>query len=671
MDGEVGEPAFLLAAESPRPRRRCGRARRRRAPRGSARSAARPCRPRRSPRRRCRLASSAIAAIASTVRSIGSPPSCPASSRPSPSRVTSARSTTVVHSPSACRSPMWNLTEFVPTSMTAYRFAPNPTSALSPRAMQTFRRAPRPSSRTAAITRAGSSDFDRDRPSRALLGAYLGALRHAAADRVVLAPLVHLDREQVRRSASTTSSTSWSSVYSVRSSAWASVPSASSTAATSAAASGNVAFITGFHCSSPSSFTVWSCFTSMQTVADLDRGVAAAREQVDLVALLSPLRRRAPRSARRRRRSLAEGAPLPAGNDRVTRGPASPPLRHRALSSRCAKYSSALRVFVCCSPERSMPVRREERARARRRPGTPRRSRSASRARGCASRRGRATSRRRACGPSSSGVKRSLSTKIGPRIDRSSSADPLRHVRGEERPLLLREELAQRELARDGPRDVGRAQRALHRRRADVAAGQRVDLDAEARRPAQLGRQLGRARPAAASPPSRRPCPGSGGRGRRRPACRAPGRACRRRRPGGSAPRADRGRASTTAERWSVSGTVSFSSTLSDSLISASSFVSSSPEKVAGAAVVDRHRDSFRSPDVTGYEASAFALSWSYSAWVIAPLSSSSLPLAICSAPHRSSRPPSGRSCPSRPAPAWVCAACSARPCPSPRRSGR
>ena len=60
-----------------------------------------------------------MAAIASTVRSIAAGAMSPVSAMPSPSRVTSARSTSVAHEPSARRSPMWNLTELVPTSMTA------------------------------------------------------------------------------------------------------------------------------------------------------------------------------------------------------------------------------------------------------------------------------------------------------------------------------------------------------------------------------------------------------------------------------------------------------------------------------------------------------------------------------------------------------------------------
>ena len=71
----------------------------------------------------CRRASSTIPAIASTVRAIGSGFRLPSSSSPSPRRATSARSTIVVHSASAERSPTWNFTEFVPTSIVANRRA--------------------------------------------------------------------------------------------------------------------------------------------------------------------------------------------------------------------------------------------------------------------------------------------------------------------------------------------------------------------------------------------------------------------------------------------------------------------------------------------------------------------------------------------------------------------
>ena len=53
---------------------------------------------------------------------------------------------------------------------------------------------------------------------------------------------------------------------------------------------------------------------------------------------------------------------------------------------------------------------------------------------------------------------------------------------------------------------------------ADVTARHRVDLDTEVRRAPELGRELARASPAAASRPSRRPCPARAAPGPRRPA---------------------------------------------------------------------------------------------------------------------------------------------------------
>ena len=121
------------APESPRGRR-AGPPPRRRSPRSRRRCAPGP---RRGTRRRCgrdpqpgrahgrdrptpfRRASSAIAAIASIVRSIG-----PASSRPSLEPLAEPRDLGAVDDrpPRAVRrrSPTWNLTELVPTSITAY-----------------------------------------------------------------------------------------------------------------------------------------------------------------------------------------------------------------------------------------------------------------------------------------------------------------------------------------------------------------------------------------------------------------------------------------------------------------------------------------------------------------------------------------------------------------------
>ena len=112
-------------------------------------------------------------AMASTVRAIGSAPSSPLSSRPSPSRVTSARSTTVRHAPSAARSPTWNLTEFVPTSMTANRLPPKPASAFRPRGKLTF------GTRVEAELAHGREHelrvlrLDRDRPRRRRVGTHV------------------------------------------------------------------------------------------------------------------------------------------------------------------------------------------------------------------------------------------------------------------------------------------------------------------------------------------------------------------------------------------------------------------------------------------------------------------------------------------------------------------
>ena len=81
-------------------------------------------------------------------------------------------------------------------------------------------------------------------------------------------------------------------------------------------------------------------------VAHLDGGVALRREEVQLVALLHALGRERGEAVVGGVEGLAEGAPLPAGDDRGYPG---------SCASAPAKYSSAVRVFVCCSPERSTP----------------------------------------------------------------------------------------------------------------------------------------------------------------------------------------------------------------------------------------------------------------------------------------------------------------------------
>ncbi len=210
------------------------------------------------------FASAAIPAIASTVRAIGSAPRRPVSSSPSPRRVTSARSATVSHVPSASSSPTWNLTEFVPTSSTAKRRAPKRMSALSPRAMHVFRRPPSPSSRTAAITRPASSpSTTRVRTERPSSTSSESSVMHPPTvwcsrclwtlDRPELAVRPDDLADELRRGC--------------RRPGRATLPrrrSSATTAATSAAGSGNSPLITGRHCSSPSPSTDSRCLTSMR-----------------------------------------------------------------------------------------------------------------------------------------------------------------------------------------------------------------------------------------------------------------------------------------------------------------------------------------------------------------------------------------------------------------------
>ena len=94
----------------------------------------------------------------------------------------------------------------------------------------------------------------------------------------------------------------------------------------------------------------------------------------------------------------------------------------RGRRSRCSQpvprasenCCSAVLVFVCCWPDRSMPARARNAARLGRDLEHLRRVRTWSRARGSASRRDRATSRCTSLRPKPAGVELSLSTKIGP-----------------------------------------------------------------------------------------------------------------------------------------------------------------------------------------------------------------------------------------------------------------
>ena len=97
-------------------------------------------------------------AIAAVVRSTAAVEIAPDSASPSPSLVVSARSTTARHAPSLVCSPTWNFTEFVPTSITAYRGGSSSMRASQPprhARVDAIRRVPRAVTRPQ--TAAGSS----------------------------------------------------------------------------------------------------------------------------------------------------------------------------------------------------------------------------------------------------------------------------------------------------------------------------------------------------------------------------------------------------------------------------------------------------------------------------------------------------------------------------------
>ena len=153
--------------------------------------------------------------------------------------------------PSAARSPTWNLTEFVPTSRTAYRAAPKPASAFSPRGTLTFSRPASPSSASAAWTQCGILGLDRDRRARALGGRELAQLRHRAGDRVVPAHLVHVDRPQVGVRLDQLAAELVERVLASLEPRSLDARAPTTPRPRPPAASGNSAFITGRHCSSP------------------------------------------------------------------------------------------------------------------------------------------------------------------------------------------------------------------------------------------------------------------------------------------------------------------------------------------------------------------------------------------------------------------------------------
>ncbi len=181
--------------------------------------------------------------------------------------------------------------------------------------------------------------FHGDRSPRSLLCSYLGALCHAAADGVVLALLVHSDREQVRARPDDLVDELVERVCGA----------GERRTLDPERHEHREHLLCGkrvgrFHDGLPLLETILVHGLELlhihETVANLDGGVAAQREQVDLVALLDPLRPLAREPRVGLAEALTEGAPLPAGNDGLTREAAAAAARagrHVARFSRCAK----------------------------------------------------------------------------------------------------------------------------------------------------------------------------------------------------------------------------------------------------------------------------------------------------------------------------------------------
>ena len=83
----------------------------------------------------------------------------------------------------------------------------------------------------------------------------------------------------------------------------------------SATDNGNAAFITGTHCSSPSSLKTHEMLDVHQPVANLDGVGSTRREQVDLVALQHHVRRRRSEAGPDVPQLFAETTPFPVGDD--------------------------------------------------------------------------------------------------------------------------------------------------------------------------------------------------------------------------------------------------------------------------------------------------------------------------------------------------------------------
>ena len=98
---------------------------------------------------------------------------------------------------------------------------------------------------------------------------------------------------------------------------------ASNTLAVSAAGSGKPAFMTGIHCSSPSALTCCQRLDIHQCSADLHVG-AGGGQQIQLVALLHPLRRQRCQPALGLAETLTERTKFPTRCDQSQRGNRTP-----------------------------------------------------------------------------------------------------------------------------------------------------------------------------------------------------------------------------------------------------------------------------------------------------------------------------------------------------------
>src|SRR5512132_800244 len=280
---------------------------------------------------------------------------------------------------------------------------------------------------------------------------------------------------------STSSPSSWSSEYSSRSS-WEAAPRSRSTVSTSAAGRGKASFTTGFHCSSPSSFTRWSCFMSMRPPRTLTD---------ELLATESRYRSSLSSTSGGRSLRLASASPKLSPKARHSHRGVTPELvgsapvleRPREVLQRLLRLRLLLAGEVDALAGEVRPCLCSDLERLVRRGA------------------GRELEHARAVGvdphlgdepaPELLWREAQLEHEDRPEDRQVVELDP-RRMLGEVRALLLREELAHRALAGDRFLDLARVERSLQGPRAHETAGQRVDLHAKPGRGAQLRGELRR-----------------------------------------------------------------------------------------------------------------------------------------------------------------------------------